>query len=435
MTTLPHALSTLDRHLPWVVDTYRDLHRHPELSLCEHRTAARIVEELRAMEAAAGADEHPDGGFEIIDGLGVTGVVAVLRCGPGSTVLLRADIDGLPVREATGLEWASADTGVAYDGGEPTPVMHACGHDTHIASLLGALRLLLDARPSWSGTVVAVFQPAEEQHNGAERMVADGLAERIPTPDVALGQHVMPGPADAVEIAEGPIMAASDDFSITLHGRGAHAASPHRGIDPVVMAASLVMRLQAVVSRHTDPAATAVVTVGRIQGGTKNNIIPEHAVVEGTVRSFDAEVSRRCRELIVRMTHAEADAHAAPEPEIRFYDRLPVTANDADVVATVRGALQQAFGSDRVTQMPRRSGAEDFSVLPEAFGIPYAYWGFGAFDPAGWGSCEDPHAEFPANHSSAFAPSAETSLRTGVTAMTAAAWAWLGDGDRGGTGA
>ncbi|MDO5493207.1 MAG: amidohydrolase [Nesterenkonia sp.] len=426
MTTLPHALSTLDQHLPWVLDTYRDLHRHPELSLREHRTAGRVVEELRAMEAAVGAVDHPSGGFEIIEGVGGTGVIAVLRGGDGPTVLLRADMDGLPVREETGLEWASVDTGITYDGDGPVPVMHACGHDTHVASLLGSLRLLLDARDGWSGTVVAVFQPAEEQHNGAEKMVADGLVGRIPTADVALGQHVMPGPADAVEIAAGPIMAACDDFRITLRGRGAHGASPHLGLDPVVMAASLVMRLQTVVSRHTDPEDAAVLSVGRIEGGTKNNIIPEHAVVEGTVRSFDPEVSRRCCELIVRMAHAEADAHGAPEPEVRFYDRLPVTDNDPGVVDTVRGALREALGEDRVAEMPRASGSEDFSVLPDAFGTPYAYWNFGAFDRESWLASEDPHGEFPDNHSPAFAPVPEVSLRTGVTAMTAAAWAWLG---------
>lgn len=411
--------------MPWLLDTYRDLHRHPELSLCEHRTAARIVEELRAMEAATGAGDHRHGGFEIIEGLGVTGVIAVLRAGQGPTVLLRADIDGLPVREETGLEWASVETGVAYDGGEPTPVMHACGHDTHIAALLGTLRLLLDAREDWSGTVVAVFQPAEEQHNGAERMVADGLIDRIPTPEVALGQHVMPGPADGVEIAPGPIMAASDDFRVTLRGRGAHASAPHLGLDPVVMAASLIMRLQTVVSRHTDPQSTAVVSVGRVLSGTKNNIIPDEAVIEGTVRSFDPEVSRRCRELITRMAQAEALAHDAEEPVVEFYDQLPVTDNDPAAVETVRTALIDEFGEAQVAQMPRRSGAEDFSVLPHAFGIPYAYWGFGAVDPRAWHASAAPEADFPGNHSPFFAPTAEQSLRTGVRAMTAAAWAWL----------
>lgn len=460
MSTVSSApLETLEEHMDWLLEIYRDFHRHPELSLREHRTAARIVEELRAIETATGAAEHPEGGFELTTGLGLTGVVAVLRRGTGPTVLLRADIDGLPVREETGLDWASRDTGVPYrqeaphhaddvgadqlsdtdqlpggdsdqHTGEQLPVMHACGHDTHIVCLLGTLRMLLESAQQagsaqWSGTVVAVFQPAEEQHNGAERMVADGLARTIPVPDVALGQHVMPGPADAVEIAEGPIMAASDDFRITLHGKGAHASVPHRGIDPVVMAASLVMRLQTVVSRHTDPEATAVVTVGRIDGGTKNNIIPEQAVIEGTVRSFDAEVSR-CREVITQMARAEAVAHGAPEPHVEFYDQLPVTDNDPGTAQTVRAALTEEFGAERVTEMARRSGAEDFSVLPAAFGIPYAYWGFGAFDPEAWHACTDPEAEFPGNHSPQFAPLAEVSLRTGVRALTTAAWAWLG---------
>lgn len=418
-TPTAQVLAGLDDLRPWLEDLYRHLHAHPELSMAEHATAERVVAEVRGMPSA---DD-----LQILTGIGGPGVVVVAENGPGATVLLRADMDGLPVQEDTGLDYAST-VRTENAAGETVPVMHACGHDKHVATLLAALRLLLGRREAWSGTVVAVFQPAEEQFNGAEAMVADGLAQRLPRPDVALGQHVLPGAAGSVLVSPGPIMASCDDFRITLRGKGAHGSAPHLGIDPVVMAASLVMRLQTVVSRQVSPQATAVVTVGRIQAGTKTNIIPEHAVLEGTVRTYDDEVAARCLEIIGRTARAEAAAWGAPEPELETFDHLPVTDNTPAATQVVRAALTAELGEDLVRDFEPEMGSEDFSELPNAWGAPYCYWGFGAFDAAGWDRAEQAGTagtDFPSNHSPHFAPVLQPTLDTGVRAMVAAAMAWL----------
>ncbi|MFK5634144.1 MULTISPECIES: amidohydrolase [unclassified Ornithinimicrobium] len=414
------VLSGLGAIRPWLEDLYRHLHAHPELSMAEHETAARVVREVRGMP---GGQE-----LEVVEGIAGTGVAVVVRNGEGPTVLLRADMDGLPVAEDTGLDYASRVVTTNLQG-ESVPVMHACGHDTHVATLLASMRLLLDARQEWAGTVLAVFQPAEEQHNGAEAMVRDGLVERLPRPDVALGQHVLPGPAGSVKLATGPIMASCDDFRITLRGKGGHGSAPHTAIDPVVMAASLVMRLQTIVARQVPPRATAVVTVGRIQAGTKTNIIPSTAVLEGTVRTYDAAVAATCLAAIERTARAEAAAWGAPEPVIEHFDHLPVTDNDPGVTERVRAALVAELGGEQVRVFEPESGSEDFSALPDAWGAPYTYWGFGAFDAQEWVQAEDGGRtdDFPDNHSPHFAPVLQPVLDTGVRAMVAASMAWLGD--------
>lgn len=418
-TAAQDVLTELPAIRPWLEELYRHLHAHPELSMAEHATAERVVAEVWGMP---GSED-----LEVVTGIGGTGVGVVVRNGEGPTVLLRADMDGLPVEEDSGLDYAST-VRVTNADGESVPVMHACGHDTHVATLLGTLRLLLGAREAWGGTVVAVFQPAEEQYNGAEAMVADGLVDKLPRPDVALGQHVLPGAAGTVMVAPGPIMASCDDFRITLYGKGAHGSAPHLGIDPVVMAASLVMRLQTVVSRQTSPQATAVVTVGRIQAGTKTNIIPAHAVVEGTVRTYDDQVARACLDAIARTARAEAAAWDAPEPKVETFDHLPVTANTPETTERVRQALVGELGEGQVREFTPEMGSEDFSELPNAWGIPYCYWGFGAFDPESWTRAEEAgtaEQDFPSNHSPHFAPVLQPMLDTGVRAMTAAALEWL----------
>jgi amidohydrolase len=407
----------------WVEDLYRHLHAHPELSLAETGTIERVLAEVRGLP---GVDEP--GVLEVVAPIAGTGAGVVLRNGEGPTVLLRADLDGLPVAEDTGLDYAST-VRVALPDGSTVPVMHACGHDTHVATLLGALRLLLGARDAWSGTVLAVFQLAEEQHNGAEAMVADGLTQRLPRPDVALAQHVLPGPAGTVQLAAGPIMASCDDFRVTLHGRGGHASAPHTAIDPVVMAASLVLRLQTVIARQVAPHATAVLSVGRIAAGTKTNIIPASAVIEGTVRAYDQEVARHCLAVIERTAQAEADAWGAPAPEVEVFDSLPVTDNDAGTTEQVRAALEAELGAAQVRVFEPEMGSEDFSQLPDAWGVPYCYWGFGAFDPDAWARSEAAGStalDFPDNHSPHFAPVLQPMLDTGVRAMVAAALHWLG---------
>lgn len=414
------VLAPLDDIRPWLEDLYRHLHANPELSMAEHATAQRVVDEVRGMPG--GED------LEVLTGVGGPSVCVVVRNGQGPTVLMRADTDGLPVEEDTGLDYAST-VRATNAAGESLPVMHACGHDTHVATLLAALRLLLTARETWSGTLVAVFQPAEEQHNGAESMVADGLADRVPRPDVALGQHVLTGPAGSVMVSPGPIMASCDDFRIVLHGKGAHGSSPHRGIDPVVMAASLVMRLQTVVSRQVSPQATAVVTIGRIQAGTKTNIIPDHAVLEGTVRTYDDAVAAQCLQIIERTARAEAAAWGAPEPQFETFDHLPVTDNTPETTARVRAALAAELGEEQVREFAPEMGSEDFSELPNAWGAPYCYWGFGAFDAELWARSETQGTEgddFPSNHSPHFAPVLRPALDTGVRAMVAAAMSWVG---------
>lgn len=420
-TATSRVLSRLDQHRPWLEDLYRHLHAHPELSMAEHATSARVIEEIRGME---GAEE-----LEIVTGLATTGVVVVVHNGEGPTVLMRADMDGLPVAEDSGLDYAST-VRVQNELGESVPVMHACGHDTHVATLLASLRLLLESRDAWSGSLLVVFQPAEEAENGADAMVADGLVDRLPAPDVALSQHVLPGPAGSVLVAPGPIMASCDDFRITLRGKGGHGSAPHTALDPVVMAASLVMRLQTIVSRQTSPSATAVVTVGRMVAGTKTNIIPEQAVLEGTVRTYDADVAAACLAAIERTTRAEAAAWGAPEPQFETFDHLPVTDNDPETTAVVRAALAAELGEDQVRVFHPESGSEDFSSLPNAWGIPYCYWGFGAFEASDWRKREAAGtlAELPDNHSPQFVPVLQPMLDTGVRAMVAATLAWVGVG-------
>ncbi|MFC7740586.1 amidohydrolase [Nocardiopsis composta] len=307
-STVPARLGEIRDDL---ADLYRDLHAHPELSYAERRTAAEVARRAGAA------------GYEVATGVGRTGVVAVLRNGEGPTVLLRADMDALPVEEKTGLPYASTATGTAADGTE-TPVMHACGHDMHTVCLLGALDVLAAAADSWSGTVLAVFQPAEELATGAAAMVDDGLFERFGTPDVTLGQHVAPLPAGWVGCHAGPAFAATDSLRVRMFGRGGHGSRPETTVDPVVMAASTVMRLQTVVSREVAAGDAAVVTVGSLRAGTKENIIPDEAELQINVRSFDTRVRERVLEAITRIVKAEAAASGAErEPEITPFNAFP----------------------------------------------------------------------------------------------------------------
>ena len=279
---------------------YEDLHASPELSFAEHRTAAILADRLQAL------------GYEVTRGVGGTGVVATLSNGEGPTVLIRADIDALPVNEATGLAYASAVTAI-NDAGESVPVAHACGHDMHATWLIGTATVLSGHQDQWNGRLLLVVQPAEEVGTGADAMIDDGLHERFGTPTVALGQHVVPSPAGTVLHRSGPIMAASDALKITLHGHGGHGSSPHTTIDPVVMAASTVMKLQTIVSRGIDPGATAVVTVGTLHAGTKENIIPDTAVLTLSVRTFEPAVRDRVLASIERIRRGRSRLLRCPE--------------------------------------------------------------------------------------------------------------------------
>ncbi|HET6874088.1 MAG TPA: amidohydrolase, partial [Acidimicrobiales bacterium] len=311
---------------------YRDLHTHPELSLQEHRTAERAAAHLRRA------------GFEVTAGVGGTGVVGLLRNGDGPTLMLRADMDALPVREATGLPYASAEVGTDTNG-DQVPIMHACGHDMHVTWLVGAASLLAGARGSWSGTLMAVFQPAEETAQGAQAMIDDGLFDRFPKPQVILGQHVMPDPAGKIGYRSGTTQAAADSLEVRLFGRGAHGSMPESSVDPVVMAAATVMRLQTIVSRETAASQAIVVTIGSLQAGTKDNVIPDEAVLRINVRSFDEAVRRHTLDAIARIVNAEAEASGAPKPpEITTTEHYPLTVNDAACTGRVAAALRAHFG-------------------------------------------------------------------------------------------
>nr|WP_233576317.1 amidohydrolase [Saccharopolyspora rhizosphaerae] len=395
---------------------YKDLHAHPELSFQEHRTAAEVARRLG------------DLGFEVTTGVGGTGVVGVLRNGAGPTVLLRADFDALPVLEQTGLDYASRERATSSDGSD-VPVMHACGHDMHVTCLLGALDLLVDARSRWSGTVLAVFQPAEEIGAGAQAMLDDGLLERFPRPDVCLGQHVFPFRSGAVGMMTGPSMSAADGLKITMFGRGGHGSQPQNTVDPVVMASATVLRLQTVVSREVAGDDTAVVTVGSIRAGSKENIIPEQAELLVNVRSFDERVRERVLAAVRRIVRAEAVASGADrEPEFEQLTRFPLLLNDPDATARTAGALRAALGEKSVVDLPPAMASEDVGLFGTAAGVPTCYWFFGGTDAVRFQEAvaEDAVAErIPANHSPHFAPEVEPTLTTGVKALTTAALEWL----------
>lgn len=394
---------------------YRDLHAHPELGFQEHRTAGIAADHLRSF------------GYDVTTGLGGTGVLGVLRNGDGPTVLLRADMDALPVEEATGLPYASTERGTDDDGND-VPVMHACGHDVHVTCLIGAAERLAAERDSWTGTLAVVFQPAEELGSGAHALVRDGLFDRIPGPDVVLGQHVAPMPAGYAAIHPGVAFAGDDSLTIVLHGAGGHGSRPETTVDPVVLAASVITRLQTVVSREIAATEAAVVSVGQVHAGTKNNIIPADARLGLSVRTFDAHVRERVLAAVRRIVRAEAAASGATrDPEFITDGEFPPTVNDAGATGRTAAALRRALGDDHVLDPGVVSGSEDVGVLADARGAPLAYWILGGVDPALF---EDffrtgRMPDLPSNHSPHFAPLIEPTLTTGVATLVAAAREWL----------
>ncbi|HEX9782797.1 MAG TPA: amidohydrolase [Opitutaceae bacterium] len=392
---------------------YRDLHAHPELSFMETRTAALLAGELRGL------------GFEVTEKVGKTGVVAVLRNGPGPTVLVRGDMDALPLKETSGVPYAS--TAVAKDlAGNEHPVMHACAHDTHVTNLIGTARALVALKDHWSGTLVLVGQPAEEIVAGALAMLADGLYTRFPKPDYALALHTSSQlPAGVIGYGEGPFMASVNSVDILVRGVGGHGSAPHTTKDPIVLASQIVLALQTIVSRELKPGTTAVVTVGTIHGGTKRNIISEEVKLELTLRAFDDKVMEQLIEAIRRICAGTAESAGVPEDRLPVVtltpQSAPVTNNDGPLTRRLAGVFAAWLGADRVEQTPPKTGAEDFSQFgrtPDR--VPICIWWVGGTAPEKFAESERTGVPVPSNHSPTFAPVPEPTLKAAVTSMTAA---------------
>ncbi|MEU4294580.1 amidohydrolase [Kribbella sp. NPDC026596] len=391
--------------------TYEDLHAHPELSGEERRTAGIAAEWLREL------------GFEVSEGVGRTGVVGVLSHGDGPTVLLRADMDALPVAEETGLAYASTVDGV----------MHACGHDMHVTCLLGAAVELAAARDEWHGTLVVVFQPAEETASGAQGMIDDGLYQKVPKPDIVLGQHVAPIPAGVLGLQPGPAFASNDSLRVTLFGRGGHGSRPEATVDPVVLAAATTLRLQTVVSREVAGGDTAVVTVGALNAGTKANIIPDHAELLLSVRTYSEQVRTRVLGAIERIVAGEAQTAGAPRPPtIERSEAAPALINDPAAAERTLEALASVVGTERVVTPGPVTGSEDVGVLAQAADAPIVFWLLGGADPADFAGAASMEqisavvADLPSNHSPHYHPVPSPTIEVGVAALAAAARHWLG---------
>jgi amidohydrolase len=409
------VLGRLDDILGELETLYKDVHAHPELSMQETRTSNLAADRLR------------QAGFEVTAGVGRTGVVGLLRNGDGPMVMLRADMDALPVEEATGLPYASKAKATDREG-KLVPVAHMCGHDMHVAWLAGAVKLLAEGRSTWRGTVMAVFQPGEETAEGAQAMIDDGLFKRFPKPDVVLGQHVMTGPSGTIAARAGAITSAADSLQVRMFGRGAHGSMPQASIDPVVMAAATVMRLQTVVSREVAAAEAAVVTVGALQAGTKENVIPDEAIIKLNVRTFDADVRTRVLAAIERIVNAEAAASGAPrKPEITSLDHYPLNVNDRDASKRVADAFRGYFGADRVRETGPAPASEDFGSFGSEWHAPSVFWFVGGTDPDLYAKAKAANRlnELPVNHSPKFAPVIHPTLRTGVETLVVATRAWL----------
>ncbi len=402
---------------PVLSDIYTDLHSHPELSLQEVNTAAKMAGILR------------DAGFDVTTGVGGTGVVGVLKNGEGPTVMLRADMDALPVKEESGVPYASNI--VATDrSGESVPVMHACGHDIHMTSLAGAATLMADLRARWSGTLMAVFQPAEEISEGARVMVNDDFYKRFPKPDVILGQHVINSPVGSIEWSTGAATTTGDSLMIRLFGRGSHGAMPENSIDPVVMAAAIVMRLQTIVAREVPANEAAIVTIGSLQAGTAENIIPDEAVLKVNVRTYNEKIRARVLEAITRIVNAEAAASGAEKPpEITVLNHFSLVWNNPDATHKVVNAFREHFPADQVKESKPTKMSEDFGEFNLDSSIPSVYWFIGGTDPQVYQKYLDENRlpDLPTNHNPKFLPLMHPTLENGTQAMVVGALAWLAD--------
>jgi amidohydrolase len=403
----PATSKEVDAVYPEAHALYLDLHQNPELSSHETQTAAKLSTRLRTL------------GYDVTEHVGGTGIVALLKNGPGPTVMLRTELDALPVEEKTGLPYASK-VHAKDDAGHDVPVMHACGHDLHMASILGTATIMAHSKESWHGTLILIGQPAEEAISGAKAMLDDGFLKRFPKPDVAVALHV--GnllPAGKIAITPGIYNTNADSIRITIYGKGGHGASPHTTIDPIVIAARTILTLQTITSREVKPGEMAVVTVGYIQAGTKNNIIPDQAEMGLTVRTRKAEVRQQILAAIARIAKAEAAAAGAPrEPLLEHYESTDLVYNNPTLAQRLRSPLDAALGKENVVTAEPITASEDFSYFLEQ-AIPGMYFSLGGADPAQFAQAKASGTTLPSNHSSQFAPDVDPALRTGIAAEVA----------------
>ncbi len=386
---------------------YVDLHQHPELSSHETQTAAKLASRLRSL------------GYEVTEHVGGTGIVAILKNGSGPTVMLRTELDALPVEEKTGLAYASK-VRTRDDRGQDVAVMHACGHDLHMASIAGTGAIMAQSRTTWHGTLMLIGQPAEETIGGAEGMIKDGLLTRFPRPDVAVALHVGNElPAGKVGVVSGIYDTNSDSLRITIYGKGGHGSAPHTAIDPIVIAARTILALQTIPSREVKPGEMTVITVGYIRAGTKNNIIPDQAELGLTVRTYKADIRKQVLAAIARITKAEAQAAGAPrEPLIERLEFTDAVYNDPALAQRLRSALESTLGKDNVVGEEPQTASEDFSYFVKQ-GIPGFYFNLGGADPEKLAQAKAAGTMLPSNHSALFAPDVEPALETGITAEVA----------------
>jgi len=395
----------LDADYPRLEALYKDLHSHPELSHQEVRTAAKLAAEMRRL------------GFEVTEGVGGTGIVAILRNGSGPTVLVRTELDALPMEEKTGLSYASKAR-QTWEG-KQTYVAHSCGHDVHMATWIGTAAVLAAGKDRWSGTLMFVGQPGEEVGNGARKMLDDGLFKRFGKPDFGFALHVAPAPAGAVMYKSGPVLSNYDDVHIRFNGRGGHGAMPAATIDPILQAARFIVDVQSVVSLQKDPLSPGIISIGAIQSGSAGNIIPDTATINGTMRSFTPETRAVLRVGIERTAKAVADMADAPPPVIKFSNSSTAVVNDPALTKSTAEIFSAAFGAAAIELPAPSPASEDYSAFIEA-GVASVYFYIGGIDPAKFTEAQAKGEMLPVNHSPLFAPLPEPTIRTGTEAMTLA---------------
>ncbi|MGB9198687.1 MAG: amidohydrolase [Terriglobales bacterium] len=405
--TTPHS-KEVDSVYPAAHDLYLDLHEHPELSSHETQTAAKLAERLRTV------------GYEVTEHVGGTGIVAIMKNGPGPTIMLRTELDALPVEEKTGLPYASK-VRTKDDSGREVPVMHACGHDLHMAALFGTAEIMAHSTDTWHGTLMLIGQPAEETITGARAMIADGFATRFPKPDFGVALHVgNEHPAGVIAITPGIYDSNADSLRVTIYGKGGHGSAPHTAVDPIVIAAKTILSLQTIVSREVKPGEFAVITVGYIRAGTKNNIIPDQAEMGLTIRTYKPEIRKQVLAAIERVIKGESEAGGATrEPSIEHYEFTDSVYNDPALANRLRSALESALGKDNVVTAGPTTASEDYSAFIE-LGIPSLYFSLGGADPEKLAEAHKAGTTLPSNHSPLFAPDVDPALHTAIAAEVAA---------------